>query len=148
MSVRVGRDRKSRFGKSGAARKLGLVQMIVEASAIRGGFRNTESCQPVSGWCYGSVLMGVWGGAVHPTAWTKIYANFGIWYVLDNLDDCGRMYTHSFRAANKVASTSPKYELGKVAFSSMFLKRKKSQRFGASSFSKFHHTRQKIPLPP
>ena len=33
----------------------------------------------------------------------------------------------------------------KVAFSSMFLKRKKSQRFGASSFSKFHHTRQKNP---
>jgi len=41
---------------------------------------------------------------------------------------------HSFRAAD-VASTSPKYELGKVAFSSMFLKRTKSQRFGASSFS-------------
>ena len=118
MSVRVGRDCMSRFGKSGAARKLGLVQMIVEASAIRGGFRNTESCQPVSGWCYRSVLMGVWGGAVHPTAWTKIYANFGIWYVLDNLDDCARMYTHSIRAANNVASTSPKYELGKVACSS------------------------------
>ena len=30
--------------------------------------------------------------------------------------------------------------LGRVAFSSMFLKRKKSQRFGASSFSKFHNT--------
>ena len=29
-----------------------------------------------------------------------------------------------------VASTSPKYELGKVAFNSMFLKRKKSQCFG------------------
>jgi len=34
----------------------------------------------------------------------------------------------------------------KVAFSSMFLMRKKSQRFGASSFSKFHHTRQKDPF--
>jgi len=30
----------------------------------------------------------------------------------------------------------------------MFPKRKKSQRFGASSFSKFHYTRQKNPLPP
>ena len=55
------------------------------------------------------------------------------------------MDRHSFRAAN-VGSTSPKYELGKVAFSSMFLKRKKSQRFGASSLSKFHHTRQKKSL--
>jgi len=53
----------------------------------------------------------------------------------------------SFRTAD-VASTSPKYNLGKVAFSSMFLKRKKSQRFGASSFSKFHHTAKKFPLPP
>jgi len=34
----------------------------------------------------------------------------------------------------------------KVAFSSMFLQRKKSQRFGASSFSKFHHTRRENPL--
>jgi len=33
-----------------------------------------------------------------------------------------------------------------VAFSSMFLKRKKSQRFGASSFSKCHYTRQKNPF--
>ena len=41
---------------------------------------------------------------------------------------------------------SPKYELGKVAFSSMSLKRKKSQRFGASSFSKCHYTRQKNPF--
>ena len=55
----------------------------------------------------------------------------------------------SFFEPAGVASTSPRYELGKVAFSSMFLKRKKSQRFGASSFSKFHHmvhTRQKNPF--
>ena len=45
-----------------------------------------------------------------------------------------------------VASTSPRHELGKVVFSSMFLKRKKSQRFGASSFSKFHHTCRKNPF--
>jgi len=49
------------------------------------------------------------------------------------------MLSHLFITAG-VASTSPRYEFGKVAFSSMFLKRKKSQRFGASSFSKFHHT--------
>jgi len=53
------------------------------------------------------------------------------------------MASQFVRAAN-VASTSPSYELGKkVAFSSMFLKRKKSQRFGASSFSKFHHNAKK-----
>ena len=55
------------------------------------------------------------------------------------------MAYHFFLAAG-VASTSPRYELGKVAFSSMFLERKKSQRFGVSSFSKFHHTRQKNPF--
>jgi len=53
----------------------------------------------------------------------------------------------SIRTAD-VASTSPRYELGKVPFNSRFLKRKKSQRFGASSFSKFHHMPKKIPLPP
>ena len=57
----------------------------------------------------------------------------------------------TFFSAAGVASNSPKYELGKVAFGSMFLKRKKSQRLGASSFSKIHHMRphaKKIPLPP
>jgi len=58
-----------------------------------------------------------------------------------------RMASPSLRAAD-VAWTSPRYELGNVAFSSMFLKRKKSQRFGAPSFSKYHHTRQRILLPP
>jgi len=38
-AVRVGQRLQSRFGKSGAARKLGLVQIIVEASAIRGGHK-------------------------------------------------------------------------------------------------------------
>ena len=56
------------------------------------------------------------------------------------------MDRHSFRAAD-VASTSPRYELGKVAFSRRVLKRKKSQRFGDSSFSKFHNTRQKNLFP-
>jgi len=35
-AVRVGQRLQSRFGESGAARKLGLVQIVVEASAIRG----------------------------------------------------------------------------------------------------------------
>jgi len=54
-----------------------------------------------------------------------------------------------FRFRNTLHSCrfdSPKDELGKVAFSSMFLKRKKSQRFGASSFYKCHYTRQKDPF--
>ena len=51
-SVRVGQILQSRFGKNGAARKLGLVQIVVEASAIRGGFRNTS---PVSA-CFWLVL--------------------------------------------------------------------------------------------
>ena len=40
-AVRVGQRLQSRFGKSGAARKLGVVQVIVEAAAVRGGFRDT-----------------------------------------------------------------------------------------------------------
>jgi len=125
-AVRVGQRLQSRFGKSGAARKLGLVQkIIVEASAIRGCFRNTEPCQPVSGWRCRSVLMGLWGGAVHLTAWTKIYANFRDLSCARHFIEfhlCGRTDSHFFRAAN-VASTSSRYEIGKVAFSSMFLKR-------------------------
>ena len=60
---------------------------------------------------------------------------------------CGRMACPSFRTAD-VASISPKYKLGKVAFSSMFLKHKKSQHIRASSFYKFHHTAKKFTLPP
>ena len=39
--VRVGQRLPFRFGQSGAARELGLVQIVVEASAIRGCFPNT-----------------------------------------------------------------------------------------------------------
>ena len=49
-AVRVGPRLPSRFGQSGAARELGLVQIVVEASAIRGGFLNTWSSELVSGW--------------------------------------------------------------------------------------------------
>jgi len=51
------------------------------------------------------------------------------------------MLSHFFVTADVTPNKSLK-----VAFSSMFLKRKKSQRFGASSFSKFHHTRRKNPF--
>ena len=40
-AVRVGQRLPSRFGQSGAARELGLVQIVVEASAIRGVLPNT-----------------------------------------------------------------------------------------------------------
>jgi len=55
------------------------------------------------------------------------------------------MVSHFFVTAD-VTPNKTQYERLKVAFSSMFLKRKKSQRFGASPFSKFHHTRQKNPF--
>ena len=51
------------------------------------------------------------------------------------------MVTHFF-VTTDVTPNKTQYERLKVAFSSMFLKRKKSQRFGA----KFHHTRQKNPF--
>ena len=56
------------------------------------------------------------------------------------------MLSHFFVTAD-VTPNKTQNERFKVAFSSMFLQRKKSQRFGASSFSKFHHTRRKIPVP-
>ena len=55
------------------------------------------------------------------------------------------MVSHFFVTAD-VTPNKTQHERLKVAFSSMFLKRKKSHSFGASSFSKFHHTRQKNPF--
>ena len=40
-AVRVGQRLPSRFGQSGAARELGLVQIVLEASEIEGGFLTT-----------------------------------------------------------------------------------------------------------
>ena len=55
------------------------------------------------------------------------------------------MVSHFFVTAD-VTPNKTQNERLKVAFSSMFLQRKKSQRFGASFFSKFHHTRRKNPF--
>jgi len=55
------------------------------------------------------------------------------------------MVSHFFVTADVTLNKTQNERL-KVAFSRMFLKRKKSQRFGASSFSKFHHTRHKNPF--
>jgi len=55
-AVRVAQRLPSGFGQSGAARELGLVQIVVEASAIRGGFPNTWPIEPVFGRHCRSVL--------------------------------------------------------------------------------------------
>jgi len=52
----VGQRLPSRFGQGGAARELGLVQIVVEASAIREGFPNTWLTEPAFGWRCRSVL--------------------------------------------------------------------------------------------
>jgi len=49
-AVRVGQRVPSRFGQSGAAREMNLVQIVVEAPAMRGGLPSTYT-QPVFGWC-------------------------------------------------------------------------------------------------
>ena len=41
-AVRLGQRLQLKFGKSRAARELGLVQIVVEASIIREGFSNTN----------------------------------------------------------------------------------------------------------
>ena len=58
-AVRVGQrlPSRSRFGQSGAARELGLVQIVVEASAIRRCFPNTQPTQPVLAGAARSILV-------------------------------------------------------------------------------------------
>jgi len=53
-AVRVGQRLQLRLGKSGEARELGLVQIVVEASAIRGGF--PKPTEPVFAWRCRNVL--------------------------------------------------------------------------------------------
>ena len=53
---RMGERLQWRFGKSGEARKSGLVQIVVEVSEIRGGLPSTWPFKPVFGWCGRSVL--------------------------------------------------------------------------------------------
>jgi len=134
-TLRMGQRLQSRFGKSGAARKLGLVQIIEEASSIRGGFRKTEPCQLVSGWCCRCVLRDCRECLSIQTAGRKLCILETMTCSLHSRN-YSTPFSHFFRTAN-VAMTSPRYELGKVAFSSMFPKRKKSQRFGPYLFPSF-----------
>ena len=55
-AVRVGQRLQSRFWQSGSVRELNLVQIVVEVSAIRGGFPSTWPFEPVFGWRGRSVL--------------------------------------------------------------------------------------------
>jgi len=74
LAVRVGQRLQYKFGQSGAARELGLVPIVVEASAIRGGFPNTWPTEPVFGWHCRSVL-GYYGkGLAIRTAGNKLRA--------------------------------------------------------------------------
>ena len=66
--VRVGQRLLSRFGKSGAARKSGLVQIVVEVSEFRGGLPSTWPFEPVFGWCGRSVLKDYRHGLLFGTA--------------------------------------------------------------------------------
>jgi len=50
-TVRMGQRLPSRFGQSGVAREMNLVQIVVEAPAIKGGLPSTSPTQPVFGWC-------------------------------------------------------------------------------------------------
>jgi len=65
-AVRVGQRLQWRFGQSGAARELGLVQIVVEASAIP----NTEPNEPVFGWRCRSVW---WDCGKGLAMWTAGY---------------------------------------------------------------------------
>jgi len=137
-AVKVGQRLPLRFGQSGAARELGLVQIVVQASAIRGGFPNTWPTQPVFGWRCRSVLGDYGKGPAIRTAG----------YTLCNRETMACSCAHEFIARRSAGQPlfgccecspepSPE-ERWKVAFRSMFLREKGLQRFGASSFSKFY----------
>jgi len=64
---------QSRFGKSGAAWKSGLVQIVVEVSAIRGGLPSTWPFEPVFGWRGRSVLTDYRHGLLFGTACCKLH---------------------------------------------------------------------------
>jgi len=74
-AVMVGQRLSSRFGQSGTAQELGLVlvQIVVEASAIRGGFPNTSQTEPVFGWRCQSVLGDYGKGLPFRTTGYKLY---------------------------------------------------------------------------
>jgi len=81
--VRVGQKLLSRFGQSGVARELNLVQIIAEAPEIWGGLTSTQPSEPVFGWRCRNGLRRLWRGVAPPTAWTKTYANFSTQPVVD-----------------------------------------------------------------
>jgi len=54
--IRVGQRFQSRFGQNRTVRKLNLVQIVVEVSAIRGCLPRTWPFEPVFGWRGRSVL--------------------------------------------------------------------------------------------
>ena len=76
----------------------------------------------------------IWRWAVIPLQ-KKALQKKALDFCLEN-QSCDRRQGRRCRFLRVEFLTSPKYELGKVAFGSMFLTRKKSQCFGASSFSK------------
>ena len=99
----------------------GLLQFVVGASAIRGGFPNTE---PSELFLAGAVAEFGWGkGRGCPSD----CMDKNICKLKDSTYDrhsieihlCGRLDRHSFRAAD-VASTHPKYELGRWLLNSCF----------------------------
>jgi len=65
-----------------------------------------------------------------------------VFFTLKKLYHADQLDSHFFVTAD-VALNHPQKERWKVAFRSMFLMGIKSQRFGASSFSKFYYTLQK-----
>jgi len=135
---------QTRSLQSGAFRRFGLVQIVLEASKIRGVSRRQGLYMTGAvAACFDGYVNGLFSRTHRQHHIQNLELN--LCYTLKKSLLCVRLLRHSMRAAD-VASTSPKYEFGKVAFSSMFLKRKKSQRFGASSFSKCHYTRQKNPF--
>jgi len=70
--IRVGHRLQSRFGKSGAARKSGMVQIVVEVSKIRGGLPSTGPFEPVFGWRGRSVLRDYRHGLLFRTECCKL----------------------------------------------------------------------------
>jgi len=147
-AVRVCQRLQSRSLQSGTFRTLGLVQIVLEASKNRGVSQTLDRqslyMTGAVAACFDDYGHGHYSRRHRQHHIQNVELN--LCYTLKKSLLCVRLSRHSMRAADVASTARRMSELGNVAFSSMFLKRKKSQRFGSSSFSKCHYTRQKNPF--
>jgi len=116
-AVRVSQRLQSRSLQNGAFRRFSLVQIVLEASKIR-GFSQTLGRQSLYMTGAIAACFDGYGDGLFSRTYRQHHIQnleLDLCYTLKKSLLCVRLLRHSMRAAD-VASTSPRYELGKVAF--------------------------------